>query len=68
MPTNPPPQPYQGDMPVTPPPQSGQVEMHPEHELMELDILEDMPDLIDIPEEMLSDFDTLAHSVLNYEW
>ena len=68
MPATPPLQPDQVEMPMTPSPPTGQVEMHPEHELMELDITEDMPNLIDIQEEVLSDFDAWAHSLLDYEW
>ena len=37
------------------------------HEHMELDIPEDTSDLIDILEEVLSDFDAWAHNVLDYE-
>ena len=40
----------------------------PPYELMELYIPKDMSDLIDIPEEVLSDFDAWAHSVLDCEW
>ena len=42
--------------------------MPPEPQLMELNIPEDIPDLIDIPEEMLLDFDGWAHSMLDYKW
>ena len=50
-------------MPATPPPQPGQVD-----EFMELGTQEDILDLIDIQEEVLSDFDAWAHSVLDYPW
>ena len=63
-----PPQPNQVEMPATPPPQPDQVAMPPGAEPMELDIPEDIPDLTDIPEEMLLDFDAWAHNVLHYEW
>ena len=43
-------------------------EMPPEPELMELDIPENIPDLKDVPEEVLLDFDARAHSVLGYQW
>ena len=51
-----------------PPPQANELEMPPETELMDIDIQEDIPDLIHIPEEILSDFDVWAHSVLEYQW
>ena len=54
--------------PATPPPQPNQVEMSPELENMEMNILEDIQDLINIPEEILLDFDAWAHSVLEYQW
>ena len=60
-------QPDQVEMPATPPPQPEQVEMSPQYELMESDIPEDMPDITDIQEEVLSDFDAWVHSVLDYE-
>ena len=62
------PQPNHVEMPEAPSPQPKHVEMPPEYELMELDIPEDMPDLIDILEEVLSDVDAWTHSVLEYEW
>ena len=67
-PAIPPPQPNEVEMPANPLLQPDQVEMPPEPELMESDIPEDIPDLIDIPEEVLSDFNAWAHSVLDYEW
>ena len=42
--------------------------MPPEPELMESDIPKDIPDFIDIHEEVLSHSDAWAHSVLDYEW
>ena len=60
-------QPNQG-VPATPPPQSDQIEMAPDHELMELDMLEYIPDFLDVPEEVISDFDVWAQSVLDYPW
>ena len=44
--------------------QPDQIDMPPDHELMEPDI----PDFIDVPEEVISDFDALAQSVLDYPW
>ena len=35
---------------------------------MELDIPEDIPDLFDIPEEVMSDFDASAQDVLSYQF
>ena len=66
-PANPHLQPNQVEMQVTNPPQPEQVEMPPEYELIELDIPEDIPELINVPEQMLSDFDVWAHSVLDYK-
>ena len=42
--------------------------MPPEQEQMDIGIPEDLPDLIDVPDELLSDFDSWAHSVLEYQW
>ena len=50
--------------PTPSPLQPNQVEMPPEPELMDIGILEDIPDLMDIPEEVVSDFDVWAHTVL----
>ena len=33
---------------------------------MELDILEDIPDILDVPEEVISDFEAWVQSVLDY--
>ena len=49
-------------------PQPDQIEMSLDHELMELNILEDIPDLIHVPEEVISDFDAQAQSVVDYPW
>ena len=35
---------------------------------MEIEILEDIPDLLDVPDEVLSDFEAWAQSVLDYPW
>ena len=68
-PANPPNQPSPQPIPATPPLQSNQevpvtsplqpdqVEIPPDYELMDLDILEDIPDLLDVPEDVMSDFD-----------
>ena len=61
----PPPQPIQG-VPASKPPQPDQVEMPPD--LMELDILEDIPNLLDVPEEVISGFEAWVQSVLDYPW
>ena len=69
-PATPSPQPNQVEMlsepeqPAAPTPQPDHVEMSPVSENMDIDIPEDTPDLINIPEEILSDFDAYAHSVL----
>ena len=65
IPVIPPPQPNQG-LPDTLPKQLNQVEMAPKLELMELDILHDTPDLIDIPKDIVSDFEAWVHDVLSY--
>ena len=51
-----------------PPPQPKQMEMPPEPEHMDIDIPVEIPDLIDVPEELLSDFDSWTHSILEYQW
>ena len=67
------PQPNQVEMlpvpeqPAGPTPTPNQVEIPPELESMYIDILEDKPDLIDTPEEILLDSDAQAHSVLEYQ-
>ena len=43
-------------------------EVPPEPKEMDIKILEDLPYLIDVPEELLSDFDSWAHSMLEYQW
>ena len=43
-------------------------EMPTEPEQMDIHILEDLSDLINVPEELLLDFDSWAHSVLDYQW
>ena len=48
------PQPDQG-LPDTPSQQPNQVEVPPELELMELHVLDDIPDLIDVPKHIVSD-------------
>ena len=71
-PTN---QPSPQPIPITPPcspikeyqslhpHQPDQVEMLPDYELMELDI----PDLLDIPKKVMSDFDVWAQDILSYQ-
>ena len=39
------------------PQQPNEVGVSPEFELMELDVQEDIPDLLDVPEQVMSDFD-----------
>ena len=64
MPATSPSQPDQG-VPATPPEQPDQVEVPPEFELMELDVPEDIPDWLDISEEVMSDFDAWDQDVLS---
>ena len=54
--------------PAIPPLQPNQVEVPPEPEQMDIKIPEDLPDLIKVPKELLSDFDSWANSVLEYKW
>ena len=50
------------------PHQPNQVEVPPEPEQMDIEILNDLPDVINVPEEVLSDLDYWTHSVLEYQW
>ena len=50
--------------PAIPTPLPYQVEMPPEPEQMDTEIPEDLPDLIDVLKELLSDIDSWAHSLL----
>ena len=59
---------HQIPRPATPPPQSHQVKMPPKPEQMDMEIPEDLPDLTDVPEELLSDSNSWAHSVLEHQW
>ena len=49
-------------------PQPNQVVMPPVPGNMDIDIMKDIPDLINVPEELLLDFDSWVHSVLEYQW
>ena len=42
--------------------------MPQEPEQMDIDIWEDLTDLNNVPEELLSNFDFWVHSVLDYQW
>ena len=64
-PVTPPVQPHQG-VPASPP--QHQVEVPQELVLMELDILDDIPDLLAMPKEVMSDFDAWAQDVLSYQF
>ena len=44
------------------------MEVSPEFELMELDIPKDTPDLLDVPQEVMSDLDAWAQYVLRYQF
>ena len=50
------------------PQQPEQVEVPPEFEVMELNIPEGILDLLDEPQEVMSDFDAWAQDVLNYQF
>ena len=54
---------HQTPRPATPPQQPDQVEMPPELEHMDIDFLEDIPDLINVPKELLLDALLLGHTV-----
>ena len=54
--------------PPTPLPQPDQVEVSPEPEQMDVDILDNLPDVINVPKELSSDFETWSHSLLEYQW
>ena len=45
-----------------------QVEVPRQFELMEQDIPDDIPDLLDIPQEVMTDFDAWAHDVPSYQF
>ena len=51
-----------------PTPKPFQEEVLPEPEQMDVKILYDLPDIIDVPDELSSDFDPWAHIVLKYQW
>ena len=65
-------------MPVTPPPQPNQgfPALPPQHQLVmplaldikDLDEPNDIPDLIDVPKEIVLGFEALANDVLNYQF
>ena len=55
------------ELPVTPPPQSDQVEMPSDYKLMDIDIPEDIPDLLDVLQDLMSDFNTWGQDVLSYK-
>ena len=40
----------------------------PNPEQIDIGIVEDLPDLIDVHKELLSDFNSWGHSVLGYHW
>ena len=50
------------------PQQPDQVEVPPEFELMEMAIPKDMPDLLDVPQEVMSDFKAWTNDVLIYQF
>ena len=75
-PKQPPPQPIPAtllsqldqELPVTPPPQPDQVEMLPDYELMDLDITEYILVLLNVPQNVMSDFNAWAQDVFSYQW
>ena len=67
VPGAPPPQPNHR-VPATPSLQPDKREMPLDHKLMELNIPEDILNLINVPEEVKSDFGAWAQSMLDYPW
>ena len=59
--------PPEPEQPATPTPQPEEVEMLPVPENMDIDIPEAIPDLINVPEDLLSDFDVWVQNVLEYQ-
>ena len=62
---------YQQPHPCSPTKESqkpDQMEVPPEFEVMELDTPEDIPDLLDVLQEVMSDLDAWAHDVLSYQF
>ena len=55
-------------IPAMSPQQPDQVEVPLHLKLMELDTTEDVPNLLDVPEEVMSDFDVWAQDVLSYQF
>ena len=55
-------------LPDTPPQQLKQVEVPPELELMELDVQDNIADWIDVPKDIVSDFEAWAHNVQSYQF
>ena len=64
IPATPPLHPNQG-APVTPPQSSRSA---PETELLELDIPKDIPDLLDVPQKVMSHLDAWAHDVFSCQF
>ena len=58
------------ELPVTLHPQPNQVQMPQHYELMdlELDIPKDILDLLDVPQDVMSNFNTWVQDVLTYQW
>ena len=63
-PETPPPQPHHG-VPASPP--QHQVEVPQELELIELDIPDDILDVLDVPKEVMLDFDTWAQDLPSHQ-
>ena len=61
------PQPDQG-LPDTPSQQPNQVEEPTELELMELDVPDDIPDFIDVSEDIVFEFEAWANDVLSFQY
>ena len=58
---------YSSDIQTSnPTPQLNEVEMPQEPEQMDIKTPEDLPDLINVPKELLLDFGSWTHSVLDY--
>ena len=59
---------FNQELPVTPPPQPDQLVMSPDYELIYLAIPEDIPDLLDAAEDVMSDFNAWTQDVLHYQY
>ena len=62
------PSPQLDQLPVIPSLQPDHVEMPPDYEMMDLDIPEDIPDLLDVPQDVMFNYYAWVQDVLRYQW